>query len=125
MQFDSYIADFSNYPTLQQRVLEVLQALPIHVQNDFVGDPRFQCTIENFEPGKGWSLWMPTPGPPGQESRCVVLRPRLDQATEPFAKYIIAHEFAHAFLNNGGWGEITDAEDAADAVASVRVGRRG
>ena len=34
------------------------------------------------------------------------------------AKYIIAHEFAHAFLRNGGWGEITDAEEAADALAA-------
>lgn len=118
MQFDSYIADFAEYPLLRQRVLEVLEALPANVQSDFVDDPRFQCTLENFETGKGWSLFMPTPGPPGQESRCVVLRAKLENASEQFAKYIIAHEFAHAFLNNGGWGEITDPEDAADALAA-------
>jgi hypothetical protein len=48
----------------------------------------------------------------------VVLRPKLERASESFAKYIIAHEFAHAFLRNGGWGKITDVEEAADALAA-------
>ena len=51
-------------------------------------------------------------------SRCVVLRRKLAQASEAFAKYVIAHEFAHAYLRNGGWGEITDIEEAADALAA-------
>ena len=51
-------------------------------------------------------------------SRCVVLRPKLEVASESFANYVIAHEFAHAFLRNGGWGEITDVEEAADALAA-------
>lgn len=119
MGFDSFLAPFSGYPTLQQRVLAVLEALPNDVQRDFLDDPRFGTAIDNYEPGKGWSLLMPTPGSPGEESRCVVLRPRLDSSSEPFAKYIIAHEFAHAFLRNGGWGEITDVEEAADALAAT------
>jgi len=96
----------------------VLTALPTNVQKDFVDDPRFGVAIDNFEPGKGWSLWFPVPGPPGQGSRCVVLRPKLDSMSAPFANYVIAHEFAHAFLHNGGWGDITDPEDAADALAA-------
>jgi hypothetical protein len=32
---------------------------------------------------------------------------------------VIAHEFAHAWLRNGPWGEISDVEEAADAVAAV------
>jgi len=32
---------------------------------------------------------------------------------------VIAHEFAHAFLRNGPWGEITDVEEAADALAAT------
>lgn len=118
MVFAAYIEPFSEYPVLQQRVLFVLRALPADVQRDFLNDPRFGVAIDNYEPGKGWSLWMPIPGPPGEGSRRVVLRPRLDGATEQFAKYIIAHEFAHAFLRNGGWGEITDVEEAADALAA-------
>lgn len=117
--FDSYLQPFCEYPTLQRRILQVLISLPDPVQQDFLLDPRFRIEIDNYRPGKGWTLWMPTPGPPGQGSRCVVLRPKLDQADERFALYVIAHEFAHAFLRNGGWGEITDVEDAADALAAV------
>jgi len=116
--FAAYIQPFAEYPVLQQRVLSVLLALPSEVQQDFLQDPRFGVAIDNYEPGKGWSLWMPTPGLDGNSTRCVVLRPKLNTASEPFANYIIAHEFAHAYLRNGGWGQITDVEEAADALAA-------
>lgn len=116
--FSTYIEPFNDYPILKERVLAVLNALPAEVQQDFTSDQRFGVAIDNYEPGKGWTLFMPTPGPPGQGSRRVVLRPKLNSASEEFAKYIIAHEFAHAFLRNGGWGEITDVEEAADALAA-------
>ncbi|MEO2014785.1 MAG: hypothetical protein ABGZ53_10480 [Fuerstiella sp.] len=116
--FATYIKPFAEYPVLQRRVLSVLQAIPSEVQRDFLEDPRFGVAIDNYEPGKGWSLWMPTPGLDGNSTRCVVLRPKLNSATEQFANYVIAHEFAHAFLRNGGWGEITDVEEAADALAA-------
>jgi hypothetical protein len=99
-------------------VLAVLNRLPEPVQRDFLDDPRFRVTLDNFVPGKGWSLLMDVPGPPGSGSRCVVLRPRLATCSEAFAHYVIAHEFAHAYLRNGGWGEITDVEQAADALAA-------
>jgi len=118
MTFAAFTEPFAGHPLLQERVLSVLQALPDDVQRDFVDDPRFGTAIDNYEPGKGWTLLMPTPGPPGEGSRRVVLRPKLEAASESFAKYIIAHEFAHAFLRNGGWGEITDVEEAADALAA-------
>ena len=118
MGFAAYLEPFSQYPVLQQRVLFVLEQLPSEVQLDFLDDARFCVTIDNYEPGIGWSFLMPTPGPPGNGSRCVVLRPKLSTASEQFAMYVIAHEFAHAFLRNGGWGEITDIEEAADAMAA-------
>ena len=118
MNFAAFTKPFADHPLLQKRVLSVLQALPGEVQRDFVDDPRFGTAIENYEPGKGWTLFMPTPGPPGQGSRRVVLRPKLELASEAFANYVIAHEFAHAYLRNGGWGKITDAEEAADALAA-------
>ncbi len=118
MTFAAFTEPFADHPLLQERVLSVLQALPGGVQRDFVDDPRFGTAIDNYELGKGWTLFMPTPGPPGEGSRRVVLRPKLEVAPEPLAKYIIAHEFAHAFLRNGGWGEITDIEEAADALAA-------
>ena len=58
------------------------------------------------------------PGPGGNGSRCVVLKRRLANCLEAFAYYVIAHELAHAYLRNGGWGEIEDAEAAADALAA-------
>lgn len=117
--FSAYLEPFSQLEQLRVRVLTVLTRLPEDVQRDFLDDPRFRVTLENFVPGQGWSLWMATPGPVGAGSRCVVLRPRLAHSSEAFAHYVIAHEFAHAFLRNGGWGEITDVEEAADALAAT------
>ncbi len=99
-------------------MLTVLERLPEEVQRDFLDDPRFSVALDNYTPGQGWKLLMPTPGIPGQSSRCVVLRPRLADCNEAFALYVIAHEFAHAYLRNGGWGEYTDVEEAADALAA-------
>ena len=99
-------------------MLDVLNELPAEVQRDFLEDPRFRVTLERIEPGKGWTVWMAELGPSGSSSRCVVLRPRLASCSLAFAQYIIAHEFAHAYLHNGGWGDITDVEEAADALAA-------
>lgn len=93
-------------------------ALPSEVQRDFLDDSRFQILLERHVPGRGWTMLMPAPGPFDQGSRCVLLRRRLAISPEPFALYIIAHELAHAFLRNGGWGEVTDPEAAADALAA-------
>lgn len=103
---------------MRLRVQSVLNSLPEAVQRDFLDDPRFRVTMENFVPGQGWTVWMASPGPVGNGSRCVVLRPRLADRSEAFACYVIAHEFAHAYLRNGSWGDIADPEDAADALAA-------
>jgi hypothetical protein len=116
--FSALIEEFEAHPPLRQRVLTVLHAIPHHVQRDFLEDPRFRITIDNYVPGQGWTLWMATPGPIGSGSRCVVLRLKLSHCSEAFAHYVIAHEFAHAFLRNGPWDEITDVEEAADALAA-------
>ena len=117
--FSALTEEFEAHPSLRHRVLAVLRAIPNHVQRDFLDDPRFRITIDNYEPGKGWTLWMATPGPIGSGSRCVVLRLKLSNCSEAFAHYVIAHEFAHAFLRNGPWGDITDVEAAADALAAT------
>lgn len=109
---------FSEVPQLQSRIADVLRRLPQSVQHDFDSDPSFQVTLEDYTPAEGWKLFMACPLTTGSISRCVVLRRKLDQAPEDFANYVIAHEFAHAFLRNGGWGEITDVEEAADALAA-------
>jgi hypothetical protein len=123
-RFAPYLAAFKGSEPLHSRVLAVLEALPEAVQRDFLDDARFRVTLCNYAPGKGWTLWMDSPGPVEHTSRCVVLRPRLGECSEAFAHYVIAHEFAHAFLRNGGWGEIADVEEAADALAAAWGFRR-
>lgn len=117
--FQSYLEPFIGLEPLPQRVSHVLNSLPDEVQRDFLDDPRFRMAVDNFEPGKGWTVTMDLPSPSGSGSRCVVLKRKLAEATEEFAHYVIAHEFAHAYLRNGGWGEITDREEAADALAAT------
>ncbi|MGB7345992.1 MAG: hypothetical protein WBD20_17370 [Pirellulaceae bacterium] len=118
MPFEKYLTSFANCKPLDTRVLHVLNALPDDIQEDFLDDPRFQITVDNFQEGKGWTLVMDLPGADGGGSRCVVLKPKLATCDEAFAWYVIAHEFAHAFLRNGGWDDITDPEEAADALAA-------
>ncbi len=116
--FAAFLEAFVEHKTLYQRVLLVLDGLPNEVQRDFLDDPRFRMALETYVPGQGWSLLMHSPGPIGSDSRCIVLRPRLGECSEAFACYVIAHELAHAYLRHGGWGEITDIEEAADALAA-------
>ena len=103
---------------LRERVLDVLTALPREVRRDLLQDPRFRMTLDDFVPGEGRTVWLACPGPGGNGSRCVVLKPRLADCAKTFAHYVIAHELAHAYLHNGGWGDIDDPETAADALAS-------
>ncbi|MEM1070424.1 MAG: hypothetical protein AAGG48_07220 [Planctomycetota bacterium] len=115
--FSRFLEPFADYRALRERVRTVLERLPGPVVDDFLHDDSFHVTLENYVPGQGWSLWMPMPTPNQSGSRAVVLRKRLNDCNEDFALYIIAHEFAHAHLRNGGWGDFTDPEHAADALA--------
>ncbi len=123
-RFSSITSELEPHAELHSRTIRVLEQLPKEIQLDFLSDHRFRITIDNYTPGQGWTLFMPTPGPIGFETRCVVLRLKLSTCDESFAFYVIAHEFAHAFLRNGPWGEITDIEHAADALAATWGFRR-
>ena len=109
---------FDELEPLRHRILVVLSALPRMVRRDLLEDPRFRMTLDDFVPGEGRTVWLACPGPGGNGSRCVVLKPRLADCSEAFAHYVIAHELAHAYLHNGGWGEFDDPEAAADAAAA-------
>lgn len=102
---------------LLSRVGYVFTKLPVEIRDDLLSDTNFRISIDNCEPGKGRTVLMPELNSAGS-SRCVVLKPRLASCNVLFAFYIIAHELAHAYLRNGGWGEITDREKAADALAA-------
>ena len=114
----AYLEPFDELEPLRDRVLFVLSALPREVRRDLLQDPRFRMTLDDFVPGEGRTVWLACPGPGGNGSRCVVLKPRLADCAKTFAHYVIAHELAHAYLHNGGWGDIDDPETAADALAT-------
>ena len=118
MTLRRYIEPFAEHEALAERVVTVLRALPDRVLRDFQDDPRFRLALDDCAPKKGRTVWLACPGPGGNGSRCVVLKRRLASCVEAFAHYVIAHELAHAHLRNGGWGEIEDAEAAADALAA-------
>lgn len=116
--FEAYVARFIDDAALACRVVAVLIALPTEVQQDLTEDAGFSLALEDFVPGRGSVVWLECPIGLTRGHRSVVLRPRLRSCDAAFAHYIIAHELAHAYLWNGGWGEITDREHAADALAA-------
>ncbi len=116
--FSEQLSHFVPYTQLHARLAAVLCALPLAVQRDFIDDDSFCITLENYAPGRGWQLFMACPTAHGRVTRCVVLRSKLNDTAPGFTDYVIAHELAHAYLRNGGWGEISDIELAADALAA-------
>lgn len=116
--FSAYLQSFEQCQPLGQRVVCVLSALPSEVQQDFLTDACFTVMLDNYVLGEGSSVFMALTKNSDVSSRTVVLRPRLSDCDEAFAHYVIAHEFAHAYLRNGPWGNIADPEEAADALAA-------
>ncbi|MEM9411760.1 MAG: hypothetical protein AAGA30_11645 [Planctomycetota bacterium] len=112
-----YTEHFQNYPRLMSCLEYVLGSLPEEIKSELLSDPNFKVALDDYRPGQGRFVLMPNLGP-GGGSRCVVLKPRLEKCSDKFSKYIIAHELAHAFLYNRGWKEISDPEEAADALAA-------
>lgn len=113
-----YVARHIARPELAARVVRVLAALPEAVTADFLRDPAFRIAEDDYVPGRGRVVHMAPPAGRGNGSRSVVLKASLADRPTPFAHYIIAHEFAHAHLRNGGWRDIADPEHAADALAA-------
>ena len=116
--FEPYLRDFADYPRLAGRLLHVLRSLPAEVQRDFLDDPKFRVAIEQYVPGRGYRVFMNIPGSLGDGSRSVVLRPKLENAPDAFAHWVIAHEFAHAFLRHNDGGNTDDVEAEADCLAA-------
>ncbi len=114
-----YVQRTIDEPALAARVVAVLLAMPHEIVAGLLNDPCFRIAIDNHVPGRGGTVWMSCPGDiTWKGSRSVVLKRRLVDCAQDFAHYVIAHELAHANLWNGAWGEITDPEEAADALAA-------
>lgn len=121
---------FSSTDPLRARLVEVFEKLPDEVITDFLTEPplhihpiekhsRFglaKLAPANSNPSSLTFLSLPSKD--GRGSRCVTLKRKLEKDLLPFCRYVIAHELAHAYLRNGHWGEITDREEAADALAA-------
>lgn len=117
--FTRLLEPFADSETLRQRLATVLASLPPEVQRDFLEDPRFRIIKIGRKKSDSDPTLLALPTADGRGSRCVVLKQRLGECSEPFGLYVIAHELAHAYLHNGAWGEFSDREEAADALAAA------
>ena len=115
---DPLVREFAQDDPLRVRLVEVLRRLPQDVIVDFASDDRFTIIKFSQRWGEKLTLCMALPSPDGSGSRCVVLKERLATCELGFGLYVIAHELAHAHLRNGAWGQYTDIEEAADALAA-------
>jgi hypothetical protein len=95
----------------------VADALPGEVLDDLMADPCF--LLADYEPvaGRAHPVMVRMSGG-GGAGRSVVLKRTLRRRPEPFVRYIIAHELAHAYLRNAGRWPEEDPETAADALAA-------
>ena len=105
-------------PIVRLRAAEVLGALPPPVLEDLIADPSF--TMCDFEPGPGRVFHVPMQLKPGSgPGRAVVLKRTLRSRPQEFARWVIAHELAHAHLRNRGRFPGEDPERAADDLAAT------
>ncbi len=113
-----FIAMFITDEPLKSRVLPVFASLPEDVQKEFMGDPGFSIGIYDTGGSGGARLLIPCPQA-AWGSRLVTLERSLATRARPFVHYVIAHEFAHAFLWSRGRHAGEDPEVAADSLAAA------
>lgn len=100
---------------LREHALVVFAALPAAVRDDLLDDESFlicQCPTHG-----GGEVRVGSPAR-GRGARSVVLKDSLAQRPDPFIRWLIAHELAHAHLRNEGRFPGEDPELAADALAA-------
>ena len=114
---DRWLRPFNLDASLHAHTATVVASLPQHVREDFMDDPAF--TMFDYEPRAGTAFYVPVKTPTRRRtSRSVVLKRTLRTRPEPFVRWVIAHELAHAHLRNGGRWAGDDPEHAADALAA-------
>lgn len=114
---DRWLRPFNLDESLHAHTAEVVASLPQHVREDLMEDPAF--TMCDYEPRAGTAFYVPVKLPARKRaSRSVVLKRTLRTRPEPFVRWVIAHELAHAHLRNGGRWDGDDPEHAADALAA-------
>lgn len=113
----AFVNRFVVDPVLQQRIVAVLHSLPREVLRDLLQDERFRMAVYDVNDPANSYLHMAPPGVGDNGSRMIAWKSSLSRAPLDFANYVIAHEFAHAYLRNRGRTAEEDPEDAADALA--------
>lgn len=112
-----FVDRFVGDPILNQRIVAVLRSLPNSVLQDLLHDDRFRMAVYDVNDPANSYLHMAPPGVGDSGSRMIAWKSSLSRAPLDFANYVIAHEFAHAYLRNRGRTAAEDPEDAADALA--------
>ena len=116
-QIDDWLGQFVLNEQLAAHVAVVLTAMSPSVRDDLVNDSAF--VIYDYEPGPGVIMHVPVRMPPGRGAgRSVVLKRTILRRSVAFARWVIAHELAHAHLRNAGRWDGDDPEHAADALAA-------
>jgi hypothetical protein len=117
-QLATFVERYVAHPILRQRIIAVLERLPHVVVQDLLKDGRFTMVVYDPQDGPQTKFLMPLPGVGDEGSRMIAWKISLAEAPLDFANYVIAHEFAHAYLRNRGRTHEEDPEDAADALAA-------
>ena len=117
-RIDDWLAGFALDAELAGHVAAVLAALPPGVRDELINDPAF--VVYDYEPGPGVVMHVPVRMFAGHGAgRSVVLKRTMLRRPVPFARWVIAHELAHAHLRNAGRWPGEDPEHAADALAAA------
>jgi hypothetical protein len=115
---DAWLTEFGLEESIRDHVAAVLRDLPDAVRADLMDDPQF--VMCDYEPGPRATLHVPMKfAGDGGPARAVVLKRTLRGRPADFTRWIIAHEFAHAYLRHGGRWPHDDPEHAADSLAAA------
>jgi hypothetical protein len=117
-QLATFAERYIKHPALCQRIIAVLETLPNEVAQDLLNDGRFSMVVYDPKDGPQTNFHIHLPGIGDEGSRMIAWKISLAEAPLDFANYVIAHEFAHAYLRNRGRTHDEDPEDAADALAA-------
>lgn len=113
-----WVEAFIPEPILAERVFEVVVSLPAEVRRDLTGDPDFVMDLYDPEIPGPVVIRLGRLGVGSAGARSVSLRRSLARRSPDFAAYVIAHEFAHAFLRNVCRPSGEEVEAEADALAA-------
>ncbi|HVT89846.1 MAG TPA: hypothetical protein VHD56_13410 [Tepidisphaeraceae bacterium] len=114
---DQWLGAFFLDQWIRDHVAAVFANLPEEVRADLMGDPEF--VVCDFDPGPQVVFHVPMRfSSKGKPARSVVLKRTIKRRPIEFARWVIAHELAHAYLRHGGRWPNEDPELAADSLAA-------